>query len=61
MNPAEEYKDLVRRGYDDCADAYGEARKLEAEPSLEMMISLLDEEAVVLDAGCDAGVPVTRR
>jgi ubiquinone/menaquinone biosynthesis C-methylase UbiE len=59
-DPTVDYKAMVERGYDCCAAAYDEARKAETEQTLAMLIERLDNEAVVLDVGCGAGVPVAR-
>jgi cyclopropane fatty-acyl-phospholipid synthase-like methyltransferase len=64
MKPATDaktdYKDLVRRGYDACAEAYEAARRAEANPELELIIQRLPANAAVLDLGCGAGVPVAQ-
>jgi SAM-dependent methyltransferase len=59
-DPTVDYKALVQRGYDRCAEAYDEVRQQEAEPALAMLMSRLDDGATVLDVGCGAGVPVAR-
>ena len=58
-------KDVVRAGYDAVADAYFEARTKDPAGSedvrlLEDLRLRLPAGATVLDAGCGAGVPVTR-
>jgi len=55
-----DYKALVERGYDRCAEAYARARQEKAQHSLVMLNDHLDDVAVVLDVGCGAGVPVAR-
>lgn len=59
-DPKVDYKALVARGYDTCAEAYDAARREKAEQALTMLMNRLDEGAVVLDVGCGAGVPVAR-
>jgi cyclopropane fatty-acyl-phospholipid synthase-like methyltransferase len=59
-DPRVDYKALVRRGYDLCADAYAAARQAEANPELALITNGLPPDARVLDIGCGAGVPVAR-
>ena len=59
-DPTIDYKALVQRGYDRCAGAYGEARKIEAGPELDLLAKRLEDGATVLDIGCGTGVPYTR-
>ena len=64
MKPAEDpnidYKALVQRGYDACAEEYEAARREMSEPRLEAISSRLQDGARVLDIGCGAGVPVAK-
>ena len=60
MNPTDRhtnYKTLVQRGYDRCADAYHHARSNEAGPELDLLTTRLKDGANVLDIGCGTGVP----
>ena len=50
-DPTIDYKVLVQRGYDLCADAYDEARRTEAHPELALLTSRLGDGATVLDVG----------
>ena len=59
-NPEADYRALVRRGYDACAQAYHEARKTQAPTELRGLLDRLDDAAEVLDLGCGAGVPIAR-
>ena len=59
-DPTVDYRSLVKRGYDQCADQYGSMRQNEVEPDVNLLIEMLDEGARVLDIGCGAGVPITR-
>ncbi len=59
-DPTIDYKALVQRGYDRCADAYHEARRNEAGPELDFLAKRLEDGATVLDVGCGTGVPYTR-
>ena len=54
------YKALVRSGYDQCAAAYHQARRREPGSELDALFAVLDDGATVLDIGCGAGVPVSR-
>ena len=58
----DERKRIVRDGYDKIARAYLEARDVAGAdiPLLADLIARLPRDARVLDAGCGAGVPVTR-
>jgi ubiquinone/menaquinone biosynthesis C-methylase UbiE len=64
MNPTgdskADYKTLVKRGYDSCAEAYDAARKEKAGQALTRLMDSLADGAAVLDVGCGAGVPVAR-
>lgn len=59
-NPEADYRALVRRGYDACAQSYYEARKSQAPTELRGLLRRLDDAAEVLDLGCGAGVPIAR-
>ena len=59
-NPETDYRALVRRGYDACAQAYHDARKTQAPTELRGLLDRLDHAADVLDLGCGAGVPIAR-
>lgn len=59
-DPKVDYKDLVRKGYNDCAAAYDQAREREAAPQLLNLMDRLEEGSRVLDIGCGAGIPVTQ-
>ena len=64
MKPATDtsvdYKELVRRGYDRCAEAYNQARHERPFLELDLLTSVLPKGASVLDIGCGNGLPVTR-
>jgi len=64
MKPADDpnydYKALVQRGYDRCAQEYNQARQDEAQPELALLIKRLHQGARVLDIGCGAGVPIAQ-
>ena len=59
-NPRTDYRALVRMSYDRLGPAYAEARVGTDHPELEWLHSRLDDGSSVLDAGCGAGVPITR-
>ena len=54
------YREMVRQGYDACAEVYGSSRKREAGGEIRGLIERLAEGASVLDVGCGAGVPIAR-
>ena len=59
----DDYRAVVRAGYDDIAARYLAERPIDG-ADLERLDDLLDRlpaRACVLDAGCGAGIPVTRR
>ena len=62
MKPANDinvdYKDLVRRGYNQCASDYDHARRQQIEPALANLADCLDDRSTILDIGCGAGIPV---
>ena len=63
MKPARDsidYKRLVARGYDICANAYNLAREKEKQIELSPIFSQLKDGASVLDIGCGAGVPIAK-
>ena len=59
-DPLQDYKALVRRGYDFCSEKYTAARRLEPPGSLGVLTERLREGARVLDLGCGGGVPVAK-
>jgi SAM-dependent methyltransferase len=56
--PGVDYKQLVRQGYDQCAERYRQARQREENPELAFLQKQLGDHASVLDIGCGGGVPV---
>ncbi len=59
-DPLQDYKALVRRGYDLCFERYAAARRLEPPESLGVLTERLREGARVLDLGCGGGVPIAK-
>ncbi len=51
---------LVRAGYDACADVYATGRSEDDADQLAPLLDVLPEGASVLDIGCGAGVPIAR-
>jgi SAM-dependent methyltransferase len=60
-DPAVNYKGLVRKGYDLCADKYAAARSQDDSDQLAPLLKLLPDHSSLLDLGCGAGVPIARR
>lgn len=60
IDPDIDYQDLVRRGYDACAQAYDNSRRLEPGSEIRTLARRLADGASVLDIGCGAGVPIAR-
>jgi cyclopropane fatty-acyl-phospholipid synthase-like methyltransferase len=58
-DPRRDYRPLVERGYDACADRYAEARTADSDAMLAPLDERLPTGARVLDLGCGAGAPVT--
>ena len=59
-DPQIDYKELVRRSYDACAEEYGASRQADAEIELRGLTERLVDGMSVLDVGCGAGVPIAR-
>ena len=59
-DPLQDYKALVRRGYELCSEKYTAARRLEPSESLGVLTGRLGEGARVLDLGCGGGVPIAK-
>jgi SAM-dependent methyltransferase len=59
-NTAVDYRELVREGYDRCAEAYAAARSGDDEDQLRPLLEILPAGTNVLDLGCGAGIPITR-
>jgi SAM-dependent methyltransferase len=59
-DPAVDYRALVRRGYDRCAEAYASARREDDTDQLLQLRRVLRAGSDVLDLGCGAGVPIAR-
>ena len=59
-NPEVDYRALVRRSYDVCAEAYGASRR--GEPGIEIrgLLGRLENGSAVLDIGCSTGLPIAR-
>ncbi len=57
-DPSVDYKDVVRRGYEQCSNAYAEARLAGSAAALSPLLLRLSAGAAVLDLGCGAGVPI---
>lgn len=56
---SEDRADLVRRGYDQVADLYLEARdQSQSTPHLDRLLARLRPESRILDMGCGAGIPI---
>lgn len=53
-------EDLVKEGYNKIAHKYTDTRTDCNLPELKYLISLLPENAKILDVGCGSGIPVTR-
>ena len=59
-NPEVDYRALVRRSYDACAEEYGESRKVEPGIEIRGLLDRLENGAAVLDIGCGTGVPIAK-
>ncbi len=59
-DPLVDYKKLVKRSYDACAEEYGASRKSNAGLELRGLTERLEGGMSVLDVGCGAGVPIAR-
>ena len=59
-DPTFDYKALVRLGYDSCAEAYGDSRRVEPKFEVRALLDLMDCTGTLLDIGCGTGVPVSR-
>ena len=59
-DPAIDYRALVRKGYDRCAETYAAARRGDDSDQLGALLPLLPRGSNVLDLGCGAGVPIAR-
>jgi len=57
-DPTIDYRDLVRQGYDACAEAYAAARRQDDSDQLTPLVPVLADGSQVLDLGCGAGVPI---
>lgn len=60
-DPAVDYHKVVQEGYNQCAAAYEQERRNTEHPELTLLIDRLPAGATVLDLGCGAGVPITRK
>lgn len=60
-DPSRDYKELVRTGYDHCAEAYAAARSQDDADQLAHLLPLLPDGSSVLDLGCGAGIPIARK
>jgi 2-polyprenyl-3-methyl-5-hydroxy-6-metoxy-1,4-benzoquinol methylase len=57
-----DYKNIVKNGYNQIADQYLAARTIDSEDVrlLSDFMDLLSPNSKVLDAGCGAGIPITK-
>lgn len=55
-----DYRSVVIKGYDNCAEKYQNERRDENEPSLSYLFDNVPAGGEVLDAGCGSGLPVCR-
>jgi SAM-dependent methyltransferase len=60
IDPSVDYRELVRKGYDECADLYAAARRGDDGDQLKALLPLLHHGSSVLDLGCGAGIPIAR-
>ncbi|MBN1461021.1 MAG: class I SAM-dependent methyltransferase [Armatimonadetes bacterium] len=60
-DPSVDYRELVRAGYDSCADSYAAARCGDDSDQVAPLLEVLPDGSSVLDLGCGAGVPIARR
>jgi cyclopropane fatty-acyl-phospholipid synthase-like methyltransferase len=58
FNPGDNPREIVQRGYDQCALAYAAARATEPPAALVQLAARLPAGAAVLDIGCGCGMPV---
>ena len=59
-NPEVDYRALVRRSYDLCAEAYGASRRVEPGIEIRGLLGRLENGSDVLDIGCGTGVPIAK-
>lgn len=59
-DPEIDYRSLVRRSYDVCAEAYGESRKATPGTEIRWLSDRLSAGTSVLDIGCGTGVPIAK-
>jgi len=59
-DPAVNSREIVRDGYDRCAEAYAAARARDDSDQLACLLALLADDSCVLDVGCGAGVPIAQ-
>ena len=61
VDPALDYRELVRKGYDECAELYAAARRGDDSEQLSALLPLLPPGSSVLDLGCGAGIPIAQK
>jgi len=59
-DPKTDYKALVQSGYDACAAAYDQSRRIEPGSEILRLTDRLNDGDAVLDIGCGAGVPIAK-
>ena len=55
-----DYRALVKRGYDACAESYEGARRANPEVEIGALLDQLNDGGAALDIGCGAGIPAAR-
>ena len=60
IDPEADYRALVRRSYDACAEVYEESRRTEPGIEIQSLVNRLEDGAAVLDIGCGSGVPIAK-
>jgi SAM-dependent methyltransferase len=60
IDPSIDVKQLVRAGYDSCAEVYAAARCEDDADQLAPLLEVVPDGSSVLDLGCGAGIPIAQ-
>jgi SAM-dependent methyltransferase len=59
-DPSINYKELVRAGYNECAQKYAQTRSIKPPAELKYITDYIPHGSRILDIGCGSGIPISQ-